>query len=103
MGTPSVKRRGRATPSEIKIRSTGRSKVELSRLTPRKAEIELGRGQEERLEILCRLGRGKVAVRQNHRHLRAAAAYNLRPMADCPVDDLAEAGLGIFKLPDIHS
>jgi len=57
---------------------------------------------QEILEILRWLGPGELAIGNNHDSILAMPGHHLRSVMQRSVDDLAESGLGILKLPSVH-
>jgi len=57
---------------------------------------------QEILEILHWLCPDKLAVGNDHDSVLAMPGHHLRSVMKRPVDDLAESGLGILKLPSVH-
>jgi hypothetical protein len=54
------------------------------------------------LEVLCWLCADEIAIGDNHDSILAVPRHVLRPIMKRPVDNVAEASLGILKLPRVH-
>jgi hypothetical protein len=53
------------------------------------------------LEVLCRLCADEIAIGDNHDSILAVPRHDLRPIMKRPVDNLAEARLGILNQESI--
>jgi hypothetical protein len=53
------------------------------------------------LEVLCRLCADEIAIGDNHDSILAVTRHDLRPIMKRPLDNLAEASLGILNQESI--
>jgi len=65
-------------------------------------ELDTRDRHQKILEVLWRLRAHEIAIGDNHDSVLAVPRHDLRPVVESPFDDLAEASLGILKLPGIH-